>query len=98
MSYCLRCDFVDCQHCYPFTKALFRTIPLISRVTQFSAALHAGSLVSCHNFLSFLLCFNKRSEPGISYFRSKIVVVVIDVVYVEVVEAAKAALSEPSEE
>jgi hypothetical protein len=43
------------------SSAPFRTILLIFQVTQFTAVLHAGSLVSCHNFPSFLLCFNKRS-------------------------------------
>jgi hypothetical protein len=38
--------------------ALFRTIILLFRVTQFAAVLHAGSLVSCHNFLRFLFSFN----------------------------------------
>jgi hypothetical protein len=38
------------------SSALFRTVLLTLRVTQFIAVLHAGSLVSCHYFLSFLLC------------------------------------------
>jgi hypothetical protein len=43
-------------------------------VTKFTAILHAGSLVSCHDLLSLLLCFNKWSRTGTSYFKSKIVV------------------------
>jgi hypothetical protein len=79
---------------------LFPTILLIFRVTQFTVVFHAGSLVSCHNFLSFPVCFNKRSRPGISYLRPKIVVFLVDILYAEAVEAAKsrAALSALLEE
>jgi hypothetical protein len=76
-------------------SALYWTILLILWVTQCTVILHAGFLVSYHNFLSFLLCFNKRSTPGISYFWSKIVVFLVDILYAEAIEAAKscAALS-----
>jgi hypothetical protein len=58
--------------------ALFRTILLIFWVTQFTAVLHFGSLASCRNILSFFVCFNKRSGPGISYFWSNFVVFLVD--------------------
>jgi hypothetical protein len=63
-------------------------------MTQFTLVLKAEYLVSCHNFLSFLLCFNRRSRPGI-YFQSKIVVFLVDSLYAETMEAEKsrAALS-----
>jgi hypothetical protein len=35
-----------------------RVIRLIAFETQWTAVLHAGSRVSCHNFLSLCLCFN----------------------------------------
>jgi hypothetical protein len=56
------------------SNALLRTILLIFRVIQFTAALHAGSLVSYHHFPNFLLYFNKWYCPRISYFRSEIVI------------------------
>jgi hypothetical protein len=69
-------------------------------VTQFTAVLHAGFLVSCHHFLIFLSCFNKLSGTGISYFQSKIVVFLVDSLYAEAIGAAKsrAALSASLEE
>jgi hypothetical protein len=68
-------------------------------VTQFTAVFLAGSLVSCHNFLGYILFFNERVRPGISYFRSKIVFLV-DGLHAEALETAKphAALSASLEE
>jgi hypothetical protein len=63
-------------------------------VTQLTAVLHAGSRVSCHNFLSLCLCLN--SLPGLDgpRLRSEIVDLV-DSLYAEAIETAKsrAALS-----
>lgn len=83
-----------------FSSALFWTILLILWVTQLAAVLHVGSMVSCHNFLSFLLCFNKRTRPGISYLRSKIVDFLVDSLYVKAKDVAKShvVLSASSEE
>jgi hypothetical protein len=69
-------------------------------VTDFIAILHAGSLVSCHNFLSFPLCFSERFRSGISYFRFKIAVLLVEILYDDAMEAAKslAALSASSGE
>jgi hypothetical protein len=75
------------------SSALFRTITLIFQVTQFAAGLNAGSLVSCHNFLSFLLCVNKGSMSAISYFRCKIVVFLVDTPYAEATETAKSRVA-----
>jgi hypothetical protein len=82
------------------SSALFQTILLIFRTTQLTAILHAGSLVSCHNCLSFLLCFNKQSRPNSSYFLSKIIVFLVYILYAEAVDAAKphATLSASLEE
>jgi hypothetical protein len=46
-------------------------------------------LVSCHQFLSGLLCFSERSRPSTSYFRFKIEVFLVDGLYVEAIVAAK---------
>jgi hypothetical protein len=76
------------------SSAFFRVIRLIAFEIQFTAALHAGSLVSCHNFLSLFLCLSKRSKPGRS-FRSRSVILLVDSLYAEAIEAenSRAALS-----
>jgi hypothetical protein len=58
-------------------------------MNQFTAVLHAGSPVSCHNILNFLLCFNESSTPGVSYFPPKIVVFLAHNLYSVAREAAK---------
>jgi hypothetical protein len=54
-----------------------------------TAVLHAGSLVSCHDFRSFCLCLNNRSKPGRSFLRSKSVILLVDSLYAEAIEAEK---------
>jgi hypothetical protein len=68
-------------------------------VTQFTSVLHAGFLISSHNFLTFL-CFNKRCKSGNLYFGSRIVVLLINSLYAEAIDAAEssAALSALLEE
>jgi hypothetical protein len=68
---------------------------LIAFETQLTAALHAGSLVSCHNFLSLFLCLIKRTKPGRSLFRSRSVILLVDSLYAEGIEAenSRATLS-----
>jgi hypothetical protein len=46
------------------SSASLQVIRLIDFVTQLTADLHGGSLVSCHNFRSLRLCFNSRSRLG----------------------------------
>jgi hypothetical protein len=77
------------------SSAFFRVIRLICFVTQLTAVLHAGSLVSCHIFRSPCLYFNNRSRPGRSLFISKSVILLVDNLYAEAIEAVKshAALS-----
>jgi hypothetical protein len=77
------------------SSALFQTNLLTFRATQFIPVLHAVSLVSCHNILSFLLYSTKWFSSGISYFPSKIVVFLVDSLYAKAIVAAKscAALS-----
>jgi hypothetical protein len=70
------------------SSAFFRVIHLISFVNQFTAILHAGFLVSYHNFLSLCLCFNKRSDPGMSFI-SESVTLLVDSLYAEAIEAVK---------
>jgi hypothetical protein len=64
-------------------------------VTHFTAVLHAGSLVSCHNFLSLCLCLSSLSRLDEPRLRSEILVVLVDSLYAEAIEGAKsrAALS-----
>jgi hypothetical protein len=77
------------------SSAFLRFILLIDFVTQLTAALHAGSLVSCHNFLSLRLCSNSRSRPGISLFMSESVTLLVASLCAEAIEAVNlhAALS-----
>jgi hypothetical protein len=71
------------------SSAFFRVSRLIDFETQLSVILHSGSLVSCHNFLSLFLYFNKRSNPGRSLFKSEIVILLVDSLYAEAIEAVK---------
>jgi hypothetical protein len=72
--------------CFPLSKCLFTVIRLIDFVSQLTAVFKAGSLVSCHNFLSLHLCFNSRSKPGRSLFRSKSVTLLVNSLYAEAKE------------
>jgi hypothetical protein len=58
--------------------------------TQLTAVLHSGSLVSCHSFLILFLYFNSRSRPGRSLFKSVNVILLVDSLYAEAIEAVKA--------
>jgi hypothetical protein len=42
------------------SSACFRVTRLISFVARLATVFHAGSLVSCHSFLSLRLCFNRQ--------------------------------------
>jgi hypothetical protein len=55
-----------------------------------TAFLHPGSLVSCHNFLFLFSFFNSRSKPGRSLFNSDKVILLVDSLYAEAIEAVKA--------
>jgi hypothetical protein len=71
------------------SSVFLRVIHLIDFVTQLTAVLHAGSLVSCHNFLSLRLCFNSRSRSEISLFMSEIVTLLVANLYAEAIEVVK---------
>jgi hypothetical protein len=58
-------------------------------VTKLSAVLHAGSLVSCHNFLSLFSC-RKWPKTESALFGSESVSLHVGSLYVEAVEALKA--------
>jgi hypothetical protein len=95
-QYSLRSDFRSTYFCLPLFKSFFfQVVFLIAFETQLTAALHAGSLVSCHNFRSLCLCLNNRSKPGRSCLRSRSVILLVDSLYAEAIEAEKlrAALS-----
>jgi hypothetical protein len=66
--------FISC-----LLSALLRAIHLVDFATQLTAVLRARFLLlSCHKFLSLCLCFNKRSKPGRSFFRSESVTLLVD--------------------
>jgi hypothetical protein len=81
--YCLCCDFAVCQFCFLTFMRSFSKHPPDDSGNLLAAVLHVGSLVSCHNCLTFLLCFKKRSMASTSYFRSKIVVLLAYNLYAE---------------
>jgi hypothetical protein len=58
--------------------------------TRLTAVLHPGSLVSCHSFLILFLYVNSRSKPGRSLFKSVKVILLVDSLYAEAIEAVKA--------
>jgi hypothetical protein len=63
--------------------------------TRLTAVLHLASLFSCHSFLILFLYCNSRSRPGRWSFKSVNVILLVDSLYVEAIEAvnARAALS-----
>jgi hypothetical protein len=63
---------------------------LIGFKTQLTALLHPGSLVSCHNFLILFLYFNSQSRPSRALFNSDKVILLVDNLYSEAIEAVKA--------
>jgi hypothetical protein len=58
--------------------------------TQFTSILHPGSLVSCHNFLILFLYFNNRCRPDRLLFNSNKVILLVDSLYADEIEALKA--------
>jgi hypothetical protein len=71
------------------SSAFLRVIRPIDFVTELTAALHAGTLVSCHNFLSLRLCFNSRSIPGILLFMSESITLLFASLYAAAMESRK---------
>jgi hypothetical protein len=72
------------------SSAIFWVMRLIDFETQFAAFLHPGSLVSCHNFLILFLYFKSRSRPGKLLFNSDKVILLVDNLYAEAIQAVKA--------
>jgi hypothetical protein len=71
------------------SSAFLRVTLLIAFDTQLTAVLHVGSLVYFRNFPSLSLCFNNRSKTGISLFISESVILFVDSLYAEAIEAVK---------
>lgn len=71
------------------SSAPLRTTLLISRLTNCTAVLHAGLLVTVHNLLSFMLCLHEGSRPGIYYFRPNFVVFLVAIPHAEATEDEK---------
>jgi hypothetical protein len=64
-----------------------QVIRLIDFMILLAAGLCAGSLVSCHNFLSFRLHFNSQSRQGRLFFISESITLLVDNLYAEATEA-----------
>jgi hypothetical protein len=90
--YSLRCGLIVSYRIFPPFKCLSTGHSSNGFVTQLTDVLHAGSLVSCHNFLSLCLCFSKRSNPGRSLFKSERVTFLFDRLNAEATEAVKSLL------
>jgi hypothetical protein len=77
------------------SSALLGVIRLIDFATQLTAVLHAGSLISCHNFLSLHFSLRSRSKPGRFLFIFASVTLLVDSLYAEARETvnSQAALS-----
>jgi hypothetical protein len=58
-------------------------------VTQLTAVLHAASWVIYHSFLNLHLGFSRLSRPGRLLLRSKSVILLVDSLYAEAIEAVK---------
>jgi hypothetical protein len=61
-----------------------------------TAVLHPASVVSCHSFLTHFLYFNTRSWPGKSLFKFAKVILLVDSLYAEAIEAVKAHAACPA--
>jgi hypothetical protein len=84
-TYSLRRDLTVFCLIFPLSS-VFLQINRLIRVdfaTRFTAAFFFGSMVSCQNFLSFCLCFNKTSNQGTSLFRSESAMLLVYSLYAE---------------
>jgi hypothetical protein len=70
-------------------SAFLPVIHLMILATQLTAVLHSGSRVTYHSFVKLHLRFNKLSRPGRSLLRSKSVILLVDSLYTETMEAVK---------
>jgi hypothetical protein len=78
------------HHSSTFLQAVF----LIVFLTQLTAVLHAGSQVSCHNFHSLHLCFNKGANPGRPWlFMPENVSLLEDSLHTKAIEAVKLCIT-----
>jgi hypothetical protein len=90
----LRCE-VSVTYFFTLFTFLLRVIHLLVFVTQLTAVIYAGSLISCHNFLCLGLCFNSRFTSGRFLLISESVTLVVASLYAEATEniVSRAALS-----
>jgi hypothetical protein len=82
------------------SSAFLRVIRLMILATQSNAFLHARYQVICRSFLNIHLWFSSLSREGTSLLRSEGVILLVDSLYAEAIEAVKsrAALSVSSPE
>jgi hypothetical protein len=93
--YCLRYD-LNISNFFPHhSNALLQVLRLIISKIILNGCLHAGSLVSCHRFLSLFFSFCSLSNPRSSWFSSESLTTLVANRYAEAMEEvnSRAALS-----
>jgi hypothetical protein len=88
-TYCFRRHFSVCYLCSHRSNIFLWAILLIVLVTHFTAVLHAGSQVSCHNFRSLCLCFKRGPRSGRSHFRSESMIFLVESQHTEAIGTIK---------
>jgi hypothetical protein len=84
-----RCDLTVPYFFSHRSIALLRVIRLMVLETQLITVSHAGSRVTCHSFLNLLSSFSRLSGSGRSLFSSESVILLVDSLYAEAIEAGK---------
>jgi hypothetical protein len=89
-------DFAICHavpyFCFP-PSAFLRVFRLTVLKTQLTAVLHAGSWVIYHSFLNLDLCFSRLSRQCRSSLWYKSVILTVDSLYAEALEAVKSRVA-----
>jgi hypothetical protein len=81
------CDLTVLSVCFPPFKCFSTGHSSYGFVTKLTAVLHTGFLASYHSFHTIVyLCFNKRSKPDRSLFRSENVTSLVRSVYAKATE------------
>jgi hypothetical protein len=80
-AYCLRCYLCVCKFCFPPFRCLF---------SGYASNCFRDPVYLCHNFFILLLYFNNRSRPGRSLFNSDKLILLVDSLYADAIEAVKA--------
>jgi hypothetical protein len=96
-------DFATCHVAWGVTSQFPTFFPtlnchsmghhLMVLATQLPTVLHAGSQVTCHSFFNLCLCFNRLFRPGRLLFTSESVILLVNSLYAEAIEAAKSRIT-----